>query len=82
MTEIIKLAKGMGLEGDNLKSFIKEKKNELREKRANEREARRRDQKHKENLKRIEVEKEAKLRALELEKLEHERSKVVRRYDY
>lgn len=26
MTEIIKLAKGMGLEGDNLKSFIKEKK--------------------------------------------------------
>lgn len=81
MTEIIKLAKGMGLAGDNLKSFIKEK-NELREKRANEREARRRDQKHKENLKRIEVEKEAKLRALELEKLEHERSKVVRRYDY
>lgn len=32
MTEIIKLAKGMGLEGDNLKSFIKEKKKKNSEK--------------------------------------------------
>lgn len=56
--EMIKLAWEIGLEGDDLKSYVKEKETKLRELGGKEREARRRDQEHEKNLKRIEAEKE------------------------
>lgn len=66
LVKIVKLAKEIGLAGDDL-SFVKEKENE-QEKRAKGRAARRWDQDHIEKNKR----KEGRLRALNLKKLKLE----------
>lgn len=79
LAEKIRLARERGLEGDDLKVLLKKRKLNYEKKKP--RKEKQEDViRKKKNLKRIEAEKEAKLRALELAKLklEFERSKLGR----